>query len=139
MWLKGCLTLAAFFVMAKNESRAEREAAIVDLNAIAGDFDIEPIAKRSNQSIIEAFFKKLCSAVSVDQVEQVMAAREKYVNAGGNANLPTECLEKLQRGSGEVEPDVEGQVPSHRKLVQSLYSATMHGLTCMDINRTKLT
>ena len=47
MWLKGFLTLAAFFVMAKNESRAERGAAIVELSAIAVDFDIEPIAKRS--------------------------------------------------------------------------------------------
>ena len=43
MWLTRFITLAAFFVMSKNESRAEREAAIVDLNAIAVDFDIEPI------------------------------------------------------------------------------------------------
>ena len=43
MWLKRFITLAAFFVMSENESRAEREAAIVDLNTIAVDFDIEPI------------------------------------------------------------------------------------------------
>ena len=43
MWLKRFIALAAFFVVSKNESRAEREAAIVDLNTIAVDFDIEPI------------------------------------------------------------------------------------------------
>ena len=105
-------------------NRAEREAAIKELNSIAADFSVDPIALRSKQSEIEAFFKKVCSSITADRVDEVIAAREKYINAGGQGDLPTDALAKLQRAAGEAEADVDGHVPSHKKLTQSLYAKT---------------
>ena len=50
------------------DARGEREAAIKDLNIVAGELEIDPILVRSKQSDIEAFWKKLCSSIPVGHV-----------------------------------------------------------------------
>ena len=47
------------------DARGEREAAIKDLNIVAGEFEIDPIPVRSKQSDIEAFWEKLISSIQL--------------------------------------------------------------------------
>ena len=99
-------------------SRTKREAAIRQLNEVAERFELDPIPVRSRVGVVEKLRADLCSSITADVVEQISQAREKYAAAGGQANLPTEALEKLTQAADESQADVDGFVPSHQPASQ---------------------
>ena len=99
--------------------RTKREAAIRQLNEVAERFELDPIPVRSRVGVVEKLRADLCSSITADVVEQISQAREKYAAAGGQANLPTETLEKLTQAADESQADVDGFVPSHQPASQA--------------------
>ena len=88
------------------DARGEREAAIKDLNIVAGEFEIDPIPVRSKQSDIEAFWKKLISSIQLirrlhsNSLEHKSRAShvqvETFVFAQGECHF---CLQHKSRDS----------------------------------------
>ena len=70
------------------DARGEREAAIKDLNIVAGEFEIDPIPVRSKQSDVEAFWKKLISSIQLicrlhsNSLEPLKSAVRGFVEFG---------------------------------------------------------
>ena len=79
------------------ERRAAREDAIGKLNAVAVKVGVDPILKRSGADDVTGLYKTLCKKVSSDMVDELVEARQQYVDNGsldGTLIVIIQCREK---------------------------------------------
>ena len=101
--------------MAKYARRKERDAAVLELNALAEEAGVDKIEYRAGSEAVADLYVRLCSAsLPPPCIERLRSARARWTDNGGTGELDEGLL--LQAGPDE-ESDGEEAVPGHHEVL----------------------